>query len=90
MNAINGVYLIYSKSKLFSFKIAILKRYLDSIQYDSFKVLANSNIEMENIGNENSENNKVKNIFENVKVDDKLMCSNSIEVFYYSSSLFEV
>ncbi|PKC09949.1 hypothetical protein RhiirA5_414997 [Rhizophagus irregularis] len=66
MNAINGVYLIYSK------------------------ILANSNIEMENIGNENSENNKVKNIFENVKVDDKLMCSNSIEVFYYSSSLFEV
>ena len=31
----------------------------------------------------------VGNIFENVKVDDKLMCSNPMEVSYYSSGLFE-
>ncbi|CAB4397956.1 unnamed protein product [Rhizophagus irregularis] len=83
---------LYSKSKLFSFEIATVKRYLDTIQYtcgDSFEVLAKSSIEMKNVGDKNSENNEVVNIFENVKVDDKLMCSNPMEISYYSSGLFE-
>ena len=69
-----------------------MKRYLDTIQFicdDSFEVLANSDTEMENIGNENNENDDVGKIFENVKVDDKLTCSDPIEVSYYSSGLFE-
>ena len=83
---------LYSKSKLSSFEIATLERYLDTIQYtcgDSFEALKNSSIEMENVGDENSESDEVGNIFENVKVDDKLMCSNPMEVSYYSSGLFE-
>jgi len=83
---------LYSKSKLSSFEVATLERYLDTIQYicgDSFEALANSSIEMENVGDENSESDDVGKIFENVKVDNKLICSSSMEVSYYSSGLFE-
>ncbi|CAB4373482.1 unnamed protein product [Rhizophagus irregularis] len=53
---------LYSKSKLSSFKIATLERYLDTIQYtcgDSFEALANLSIEMENVGYENSESDDI-------------------------------
>ncbi|RGB33953.1 hypothetical protein C1646_668928 [Rhizophagus diaphanus] len=49
----------------------------------------NSSIEMENVGDEYSESDDVGNIFENVKVDDKLMCSNPMELSYYPNGLFE-
>ena len=40
-------------------------------------------------GDENSEHDDVGEIFKKVKVDDGLLCSNSTEVSYYSSGLFE-
>ena len=87
---------LYSKSKLSSFELSILERYLDTIQYtcgDSFEALANSRTEMENveqdINDENSEHDDVGEIFKKVKVDDGLLCSNPTEISYYSSGLFE-
>ena len=88
---------LYSKSKLSSFELSILERYLDTIQYtcgDSFEALAK---EMENVGqnesnindDENNENDDVGEIFKKVKVDDGLLCSNPTEVSYYSSGVFE-
>ncbi|CAG8727295.1 10240_t:CDS:1, partial [Funneliformis caledonium] len=53
-----------------------------------FEALANSSTEMEDFNDENSKDD-VGRIFENVKVDDKLTCSNPMEVSYYSSCLFE-
>ncbi|RGB22929.1 hypothetical protein C1646_775284 [Rhizophagus diaphanus] len=50
---------------------------------------ANSSIEMENIGDEYSKSDDVGNISKNIKVDDKLMCNNLMEVSYYPSGLFE-
>jgi hypothetical protein len=39
-------------------------------------------------GNENSENDDVKEIFKKVKIEDGLTCNNPTEVSYYSSGLF--
>ena len=88
---------MYSKSKLSSFELSILERYLDTIQYtcdDTFEALAK---EVENVGqnesnindDENNENDDVGEIFTKVKVDDGLLCSNPTEVSYYSSGVFE-
>ena len=44
---------------------------------------------MEDVNDENSKSDDVGRIFENVKVDDKLTCSNPMEVSYYSSGLSE-
>ncbi|RIA89460.1 hypothetical protein C1645_824848 [Glomus cerebriforme] len=78
----NKWHVLYSKSKLSSFEISSLERYLDTIQYvcgDSFEALANSRAEMENIeqsgsdnGDENSEHDDDGEIFKKVKVDDGL------------------
>ena len=97
----NKWHVLYSKSKLASFEISILEKYLDTIQYtcgDSFKALANLRTTIENIeqnesddinSDENSEHDDVEDIFKKVKVDDELTCSNPTEVSYYSSGLFE-
>ncbi|PKK79632.1 hypothetical protein RhiirC2_768956 [Rhizophagus irregularis] len=53
-----------------------------------FEALANLSIEIENIGDGNRENGDVGNIFENIKVDDKLMCNNLIEISYYLNNLY--
>ena len=91
---------LYSKSKLSSFELSILERYLDAIQYtcgDSFESLANSRTEMENVeqNNENSEHDGVEEIFKKVKVDDRLACSNQqkfliIQVYYLKKFVFNV